>query len=460
MFEDELRPNLYNFVARTAVYSIVLCDNNKSNNTSKQCLGFFFLPIPLYKNTKKLRLYRNLVTAVIPSLVKILEEQQLADREVQRLLRNNKKWGSKDRRFLANTIYEVVRWYRLYYEVLGQQPQNEADWWQLLGIHWLLQGEELPKWEQFAALDKDAVLARYEEVKEVRAIVHSIPDWMDALGEEALGVRWEPCLKASNETAPLTIRANTLKTSREELVGYLEKQNVQTLLIPDLPDALEVTKRQKLTQLTSYERGYFEVQDGASQQVAPFLRPEPGMTVVDACAGAGGKSLHLAALMEDQGSLTALDVEKHKLHELQKRVKRAAVTIIKTRVIKGLPSVEGLYDTADRLLLDVPCSGLGTLKRNPQIKWRLQPDFLNKIQVTQQEILQQYSPICKGGGLMVYATCSILPTENQLQVQKFLQSPAGANFELVEEKQLWPQDGDDGFYMALLKRQEEKTGEW
>ncbi len=392
------------------------------------------------------------MTAAIPSLVKILDQQQLADREVQRLLRSNKKWGSKDRRFLANTIYEVVRWYRLYYEILGHIPKTEADWWQLLGIHWLLQGEELPPWEQFAALDSKTIQARSQELQQTRAIAQAIPDWLDTLGQEALGEHWAPCLEASNQTAPLTLRANTLKTNREDLVGYLEKQGVQALLVGELEDAVEVPKRQKLTQLTSYERGYFEIQDGASQHVAPFLRPAPGMTIVDACAGAGGKTLHLAALMQDEGKLTALDVEKHKLHELQRRAKRAAVSILKTRVIGNSASVEALYDTADRLLLDVPCSGLGTLRRNPQIKWRLQPNFLEKIQGTQQKILQEYSPICKSGGLLVYATCSILPSENQLQVQEFLQSPAGTEFSLVEEKQLWPQDGGDGFYMALLKR--------
>lgn len=399
-----------------------------------------------------MRLYRNLVTAAIPSLIKILIQQQLADREVQRLLRSNKKWGSKDRRFLANTIYEVVRWYRLYYEILGKQPRAEADWWQLLGIHWLLQGEELPTWEQFEGLDKEAIQTRYEEVKQNRAIVHSIPDWLDILGQKALGEYWEPCLEASNNTAPLTLRANTLKTTREELVGHLDKKGVQALLVSELPDALEVPKRQKLTQLPSYERGYFEIQDGSSQQVAPFLRPSAGMTVVDACAGAGGKTLHLAALMKDKGKLVALDVEQHKLKELQKRAKRAAISILNTQLIKNLATVQALYNTADRLLLDVPCSGLGTLRRSPQIKWRLQPDFLNEIRVTQQEILQQYSPICKSGGLLVYATCSILPSENQLQVQQFLKSAAGGAFELVEEQQLWPQNGGDGFYMALLKK--------
>ena len=401
---------------------------------------------------KKLRLYRNLVTAAIPALTNILVRQQLADRVVPRLLRSNKKWGSKDRRFLAYTIYEVVRWYRLYYEILGYEPKNEADWWQLLGIHWLLEGKDLPPWEQFEQLDKTAIFNHYEALKEHRAIAHAIPDWLDQLGYQALGEHWIPCLAASNQTAPLTLRANTLKTTREELVGHLDKKGVQALLMSELPQALEIPKRQKLTQLPSYERGYFEIQDGASQQVAPFLQVSAGMTVVDACAGAGGKSLHLAALMQNKGQLIALDVEQPKLQELQKRAKRAAVSILQTQLIENKSTITQLYNSADRLLLDVPCSGLGTLRRSPQIKWRLQPDFLQEIQATQQTILQNYSPICKVGGLVVYATCSILPSENQEQVQQFLESTAGAAFELLDERQLWPQDGGDGFYMALLRR--------
>lgn len=398
-----------------------------------------------------MRLYRNLVEASIKALKKIFSENQLADRVVQKTLRYNKKWGSKDRRFIAATIYDAVRWYRLHYEILGAEPQSDKDWWKALGIMWILQGVELPDWEAFEGLNVQEIQDKKEAFSSILKIKTSIPDWLDDLGRAELGEKWTACIEASNEPAELVLRANSLKTSTEELLINLDKKGVQAAEL-DLPYAVIVPVRKKLTAFASYERGYFEIQDASSQQVAPFLEVEPGMTVIDACAGAGGKSLHIGALMENQGKIISLDIEDDKLNELYKRAKRATISILKTRTITDASVIEELHDNADRLLLDVPCSGLGTLKRSPHIKWRLKPDFLEKIKATQQEILQNYSPICKKGGKMVYATCSVLPSENHEQVQTFLASEAGADFKLLKEKQILPNEGFDGFYMALLER--------
>lgn len=196
------------------------------------------------------------------------------------------------------------------------------------------------------------------------------------------------------------------------------------------------------------------MQDYSSQLVAPLLAPQPGMRVVDACAGGGGKTLHLASLMENKGSIIALDTQAWKLDELRLRARRAGATNIETRAIESRKTIKRLYGSADRLLLDVPCSGIGILRRNPDAKWKLQPEQIDKLRATQQEILQAYAPITKPGGRMVYATCSILPSENQDQVEKFLNSEAGKSFKLLEERRILPQDdGFDGFYMALLSRE-------
>ena len=398
-----------------------------------------------------MRLYRNLVEASIKALEKIFTENQLADRVVQKTLRSNKKWGSKDRRFLAATIYDAVRWYRLHYEILGKEPENVEDWWKILGIMWTLQGEELPEWEHFEGLNAEDIQAKKEAFNSVLKIKTSIPDWLDDLGQEALGDKWAACMEASNEPAELVLRANSLKTTTEELLINLDKKGIVAAEI-DLPDAVILPVRKKLTAFASYERGYFEIQDASSQQVAPFLDVERGMTVVDACAGAGGKSLHIGALMENEGKIISLDLDDDKLNELYRRAKRAAISILKTKTITDFSVIKELYDSADRLLLDAPCSGLGTLKRSPHIKWRLTPEFLEEIKTTQQEILQTYSPICKKGGKLVYATCSILPSENQEQIKTFLASEAGSNFKLLKEKQILPNEGFDGFYMALLER--------
>ena len=184
-----------------------------------------------------------------------------------------------------------------------------------------------------------------------------------------------------------------------------------------------------------------------------MLDPQPGMRVVDACAGGGGKSLHIAALMQSKGVLIALDTVDWKLDALKLRARRAGASNIETRTIDTRKVIKRLHATADRLLLDVPCSGLGVLRRNPDAKWKLQPESIENLKLTQQDILQSYSPIVKTGGTMVYATCSILPSENRQQVDLFLASEAGKGWTLVSDRSILPQDeGYDGFYMALLKR--------
>jgi 16S rRNA (cytosine967-C5)-methyltransferase len=218
---------------------------------------------------------------------------------------------------------------------------------------------------------------------------------------------------------------------------------------------LVLDRRQNVFQTQAFKKGWFEVQDYSSQLVAPALAPEPGQRVVDACAGGGGKTLHLAALMENRGQLIALDTLAWKLDELRLRARRAGATNIETRAIESRKTIKRLYDSADRLLLDVPCSGLGVLRRNPDSKWKLTPEAVDQLRATQQDILRHYSPIVKAGGRLVYATCSILPSENTRQVEQFLGSEAGQAFRLVSEQKILPQDeGFDGFYIAVLERRE------
>ena len=178
---------------------------------------------------------------------------------------------------------------------------------------------------------------------------------------------------------------------------------------------------------------------------------QPGQWVVDTCAGAGGKTLHLASKMENKGRVIAMDIYEHKLLELKKRAKRAGVHTIETRVIKGSKSIKKLKQKADRVLIDAPCSGLGVIKRNPDSKWKLEPEFLDRIRTTQHDLLDLYSGMVKPGGKLVYATCSILPSENQNQVKRFLTDHK--EFQLIKDKKVLPSvSGYDGFYMALLQR--------
>lgn len=401
-----------------------------------------------------------LVRAVARALMAIFYEKQYADKVIEAALRENPKAGSHDRAFIAETTYEVVRYFRLYTEILGKTPQFEPDFWALVGIHLLVKSgpaEEtgvpaLPGWREFQQLQPDQIRQRATGLQGIRKFRESIPDWLDTLGEQELPERWDATLAALNQPARVVLRANRLKTDRAALQTALRQDGVETMPVGE-GDALLLTRRQNVFQNPVFKAGWFEMQDASSQLVAPFLAPSPGMRVVDACAGGGGKTLHLAALLQNRGSIIALDTMAWKLDELRARARRAGATNIEARAIESRKTIKRLYESADRLLLDVPCSGLGVLRRNPDAKWKLQPEQISQLNTTQQEILQAYSPITKPGGRMVYATCSVLPSENEAQISRFLESPAGKDFTLLGEQRILPQDnGFDGFYMALMER--------
>ena len=177
------------------------------------------------------------------------------------------------------------------------------------------------------------------------------------------------------------------------------------------------------------------------------------MKVVDTCAGAGGKTLHLSALMQNKGQIVAMDIYESKLRKLKVRAKRNKAHNIDLKEINSTKVIKKLHNKADRVLIDAPCSGLGVLRRNPDSKWKLQPEFIDNIKAIQQDILQSYSKMVKPGGKMVYATCSVLPSENQEQVKQFLTSESGKEFIFVSDKKiLASESGYDGFYMALLEK--------
>ncbi len=398
-----------------------------------------------------------LVRLVAQNLSAIFKENRYADKVIEYALRSNPKAGARDRAFIAETTYEVVRYYRLYVEILGITPSTEFDFWQLIGVHLAFSNVALPDWREFKALKTPEFAAKISAwqqgaAEHAIAIQESIPDWLQELGEKEIPDQWEETLHWLNKPAQVVLRTNRLRTNPAELQAALLTEKIETRAMPG-SDALVLKVRKNVFQSTVFKKGWFEMQDYSSQLVAPLLAPQPGMRVVDACAGGGGKTLHLASLMENRGSIIALDTFAWKLDELRNRARRAGATNIETRPIESRKTIKRLYGSADRLLLDVPCSGLGILRRNPDAKWKLQPEQIDKLRITQQEILQAYAPITKPGGQMVYATCSILPSENLQQVEKFLASEAGKDFTLLKDRSILPQDdGFDGFYMALLQR--------
>ncbi len=395
------------------------------------------------------KLYRNLCEAVVNGLELIFTEKKYADKVIEKILKSNPKWGARDRRFIAETIYDIVRWYRLFIELTGA---DEDDYWKLLAVWCLWNKVDFPDWEELKGLNRKKILENYEQLKANRKIRESIPDWLDELGVKELGTKWEKEIAALNEEAKVVLRVNTIKISREELQKQLEElENILTDAPLDFPDALLLEEHQNIFTRQQFKDGLFEVQDGGSQLIAPFLQVKPGMRVIDACAGAGGKTLHLAALMQNKGRIIALDTEEWKLDELKKRGRRAGVANVETRLIESSKTIKRLENSADRLLLDVPCSGLGVLKRNPDAKWKMSHDFIEQVKELQQRILIDYSSMVKIGGEMVYSTCSLFPSENEKQVETFLKNQP-QHFELLEQKTVLPSAGFDGFFMARLKK--------
>ena len=340
-----------------------------------------------------MRLHRNLCFATVDGLLLIFNEGMYADKVVQQLLKRDKRWGSRDRGFVAETTYDIVRWKRLYAEIANvKEPFSRDDIWRLFAVWATLKGVKLPDWKYFEATPQRKIKGRFDELSKIRKIKESVPDWMDELATKELGENvWTKEIAALNLQAEVVLRVNTLKTTKEKLQAELFDLEIESETLKNHPDALKLKERANVFTTEAFKKGFFEVQDASSQLVAQFLDVKPGMKVVDACAGAGGKTLHLAALMENKGQIIAMDIYANKLKELKRRAKRAGAHNIEMRVIDSTKPIKKLYDKADRVLIDAPCSGLGVLRRNPDAKWKLQPEFIESIKKTQAEILENYS---------------------------------------------------------------------
>ena len=400
-----------------------------------------------------MRLHRNLVLAVVKVLDGVFNQDLYADKTIEKILKLDKRWGSRDRGFIAETSYEIIRWKRLYIEIAEvKKPFKYQNLWRIFSVWAVLKGINLPNWKEFQETPKRRIKGKFDNLSKIRKFRESVPDWIDELACKEIGEKiWEKEIAELNKMAPVVLRTNSLKISRNELKKILNDEEILTETIKGYPDALRLKERASLFKKNSFQMGLFEIQDASSQLVAPFLKIDPGMKICDVCAGAGGKTLHLSALSKNKGQIIAMDIYKHKLVQLKKRAKRNSAFNIETKLIENSKSIKRLKGKVDRLLIDAPCSGLGVLRRNPDSKWKLQPDFLNKIKDTQLEMLKKYSKLIKKNGKMVYATCSILPSENEYQIQSFLKSEEGKDFTLEEEKKISPLiSGFDGFYMARL----------
>ena len=390
--------------------------------------------------------HRILLQAIVNALHVIFTEAKYADKVIEKTLKENPKFGGRDRRFIAETTYDIVRNYRL----LSYLANTTTDFWQILGVHFVVKYMPIPTEREFKDLDEKKILDAKKALTD-ESILQSYPEWLWNTCQTELGkVKWEIEAKALNEQAKVVLRVNTLKTKRDILKKHLAEQEIEVQVLDGYENALMLTERQNIFGNELFKLGLFELQDAGSQAISEFLEVEPGMRIIDACAGGGGKTLHLSALMQNKGRIISMDITQWKLDELKKRARRATASNVEPRLIESSKTIKRLENTADRLLLDVPCSGLGVIKRNPDAKWKLDVDFIDRTKAIQKQILNDYSIMTKKGGYLVYSTCSILPSENREQVNQFLDK--NKNFEFVKDKSILPSEGFDGFYMALIKR--------
>ena len=403
-----------------------------------------------------MKIHRTIYEALVEALDQCFNQGLYADKIVEQIGKEKSRWGARDRRQFAEALYDIVRWWRrlcfcLDENVFGSKSISTDHFKAIVSLWAEQKGYSLQGIEPSLKVNYD--LARWDTANE-RAVRESIPDALDEMGARELGDVWEPVLHHLNIQASPYLRVNTLKIHPQGLIQELAKEDVEVDLVPDVSDALKLVQRKNVFITQAYKKGYFEMQDAGSQLIAPLTAVKSGDRVIDACAGAGGKTLHLAALMKNKGRIVALDVHEWKLKELKKRAARAGVDIVETRTIDSTKVIKRLHGTADVVLLDVPCSGTGTMRRKPDLKWKLTMDEIQRVRGLQMQLLDNYSKMVKdeAGKALVYATCSVLPSENEEQVASFLKRSDG-RWKLAEEIRVWPHQTDfDGFYAARLER--------
>lgn len=391
---------------------------------------------------------------VINVLTRVLAESKPLDRAYSLEFTGLKLLPAEQAR-ITFVVGDILRRLNLYCYLADTSPElMEREGSRLLNAWHLFHQLPLPKMAYSLQMDEAKLNDRIEQAKANPVLWDGCPQWLEDMGLEQLGDAW-PAERAALTAAPKRyIRVNTLKCDREQLQAKLAKEGVITEVVEGVESALEVTSDSALFRTQCFQDGLFEQQDAGSQKVAAALDAKPGMRVVDACAGAGGKTLHIAAQMQGKGRLLAMDVEQWKLDNLKQRARRAAAHNVETRIIASSKTIKRLKLTADRVLLDVPCSGLGVLKRNPDSKWRDTAERLPVLMALQEQILQSYSRMVKVDGILVYATCSIMPCENRQQIDKFL--AANPHFTLLEDETITPANsGFDGFYLAKMVRTSE-----
>lgn len=392
-------------------------------------------------------------TPVIKAIEKILFgvffENKDSAHELQEYFKNHRELGSKDRKQMAALVYFVVRWWLKLQYAVGNKDEifSPESIPVVMSLAVKLLDFKLKKEVDLPECDNEWVNIFSDENIPSNVRV-SVPIWIysQVLGDypkEAIEI-----LESLNKEARVSLRLNGIKTNSKTLETLFNKAGISFKRSELTPDGYVVERLANLKQSDIFKNGLIEFQDEASQQLMVLAKPESGMWLLDVCAGKGGKSLHAASLMQNKGIIVASDINMSRMKELQRRVERAGVEIVQYEEPKWLYKYR---DSMDMVVIDVPCSGLGTLMRKPDVKWKLTPEDIEKYIKVQKELLDNHAELVKKGGKVAYATCSILKREGENQIAQFLASHS--QFSLIQEMRYHPHiHGTDGFYVAVLER--------
>jgi len=412
----------------------------------------------------------NLLRQAAMVLTNLLEFNSPADAKLSDFFRNNRDLGTKERAFVAESVYGVLRRLR-FLSTVTANDENDPDDARKLILAWLLrvQGMSIQKLEPMLnEQQKEWALAIKAKSTDnlPLAVQADVRDWLweklvAQYGEEqALTIA-----RSMHEAATLDLRVNTIKGTRDEVLAKFIAENTsgETNIskTPYSPIGLRMPLRLNISRHVLFTEGKIEVQDEGSQILAYLVAPKRGQMVADVCAGAGGKTLAIGALMKNTGRLYAFDVSEKRLHSLGQRLKRSGLSNLNAQRINNendlkLKRLNGKFD---RVLVDAPCSGLGTIRRNPDLKWRQMPEDVAELNVLQTNILARAATLVKTGGRLIYATCSLLKDENETIAEHFLEK--NPTFKLVNAAEILKQQHielDTGDYLKLLPHLHQTDG--
>ena len=427
------------------------------------------------------------LAAAIDILVDIFRSETPADRIFENWARASRYAGSKDRAAVSDIVYGVLRHKSELEHALGAPSQAVTP--RLMAMGWLKlrAGEDVeavlarmtgerhapdPATAEEAAALEGAALPGPDTPPHIRL---NYPDWLHPEFEDAFGERLEPEMAALMDRAPTDLRANTLKASREEALAALKKAGAEVEEGELSPWSIRLLKKANLPALKPFKDGFVEIQDEGSQLACLLAGAKPREQVIDLCAGGGGKSLALAAMMENHGQIFACDLDHRRLAALMPRAQRAGCRNIQTLPLhpwtpgEADPDLGEVTGRADLVFVDAPCSGTGAWRRSPDARWRLTTEKLSDYRAAQGEVLERAAPLVKPGGRLVYVTCSLLASENEDRIAAFL----SAHEDFAEEPwtRHWPEgaprpaslsgialrlspatSGTDGFFVSILRR--------